>query len=67
MSMLSRELALLLASTCFIFSFVFKYIVLGAELIYISRDIIMFFAIYLLSKFLLYFVDKIIINHRKIM
>jgi len=67
MNLSYRELALLLSTTAFILSFVGKFLIYDVKLTYISRDIIMFFAIYFISKNLLFMVDKLIINFRKIM
>jgi len=62
-----RELALLLAVTVFLFSFVSKFILYDVKLTYIVRDIIMFFSVYLISKNIFFMIDKLIMNYRKIM
>lgn len=67
MNLSYRELALLIASTVFIISFVMKFIILDVKLTYMPRDIIMFFAIYMIAKNLFFMVDKLLMNFRKIM
>jgi hypothetical protein len=67
MNLSYRELSLLLATVVFMMSFVVKFLIYDVKLTYISRDIIMFFAIYLIAKNLFFMIDKLIINYRKIM
>jgi len=67
MNLSYRELSLLLATVIFLVSFVMKFLIYDVKLTYITRDIIMFFAIYLISKNLFFMIDKLIINYRKIM
>lgn len=67
MNLSYREMALLLSSTVFITSFVVKFIIFDVKLTYMIRDIIMFFAIYLIAKSLFFMIDRILINFRKIM
>lgn len=67
MNLSYRELSLLLATVVFMLSFVVKFLIYDVKLTYISRDIIMFFAIYLIAKNLFFMIDKLIINYRKIM
>ncbi len=50
MNLSYRELSLLLATVVFLLSFVAKFLIYDVKLTYISRDIIMFFAIYLIAK-----------------
>lgn len=67
MNLSYRELALLISSTAFIISFVMKFIILDVKLTYMPRDIIMFFAIYMIAKNLFFMVDRLLMNFRKIM
>lgn len=67
MNLSYRELALLISSTVFVLSFVMKFIILDVKLTYMIRDIIMFFAIYMIAKNLFFMIDRILINFRKIM
>jgi len=67
MNLSYRELALLLSSMAFIASFIVKFLLYDVKLTYISKDIIMFFAVYLIAKNLFFMIDKLIINYRKIM
>ncbi|MCD8553917.1 hypothetical protein [Seleniivibrio sp.] len=67
MNLSYREMALLLSSTVFITSFVVKFIIFDVKLTYMIRDIIMFFAIYMIAKSLFFMIDRILINFRKIM
>jgi len=67
MSMVSREIALLLASMAFIVSFTYKFLIQQVSLTYVFRDFIVFFAVYFIAKTLLLMVDKLILNFRKIM
>lgn len=67
MNLSYRELALLLSSTVFIISFVMKFVIFDVKLTYMMRDIIMFFAIYMIAKNLFFMIDRILINFRKIM
>jgi hypothetical protein len=67
MNLSYRELSLLLATLAFMVSFVAKFVLFDVKLTYVGRDIIMFFAIYFIAKNLLFMVDKLIINFRKIM
>lgn len=62
-----RELSLLLATVAFLLSFVVKFLIYDVKLTYIGRDIIMFFAVYLIAKNIFFMIDKLIINYRKIM
>jgi len=67
MNLSYREMALLLSSTVFMTSFVVKFIIFDVKLTYMIRDIIMFFAIYMIAKSLFFMIDRILINFRKIM
>jgi hypothetical protein len=67
MNLSYREMALLLSSTVFLASFVVKFIIFDVKLTYMIRDIIMFFAIYMIAKSLFFMIDRILINFRKIM
>ncbi len=67
MNLSYREMALLISSTIFIISFVMKFVILDVKLTYMFRDIIMFFAIYMIAKNLFFMIDRILINFRKIM
>ncbi len=67
MNLSYREMALLLSSTVFMISFVVKFIIFDVKLTYMIRDIIMFFAIYMIAKSLFFMIDRILINFRKIM
>jgi len=67
MNLSYRELSLLLATLVFLVSFVAKFLIYDVKLTYVARDIIMFFAIYLISKNIFFMIDKLIINYRKIM
>jgi len=67
MNLSYRELALLIATCVFLGSFVMKFLIYDVKLTYISKDIIMFFVIYLIAKNLFFMIDKLIINYRKIM
>jgi len=67
MNLSYREVALLISSTLFIISFVMKFVILDVKLTYMTRDIIMFFAIYMIAKNMFFMIDRILINFRKIM
>lgn len=67
MNLSYRELSLLLALTTFLASFIMKFLIYDVKLTYMIRDIILFFAIYFIAKNVLFRVDKLIINYRKIM
>ena len=67
MNLSYREMALLISSTLFVISFVMKFVILDVKLTYMIRDIIMFFAVYLIAKNMFFMIDRILINFRKIM
>ncbi|MGE4497393.1 MAG: hypothetical protein AB7E48_05890 [Deferribacterales bacterium] len=67
MNFLHRELALMLATVAFVSSFVYKFFLLEVKLTYVTRDIIMFFIIYYVTEKLFLYIDKIMINYRKIL
>jgi hypothetical protein len=64
---LHRELALVIATIAFVVSFVYKFFLLEVKLTYVTRDIIMFFIIYYVTEKLFLYIDKIVINYRKIL
>lgn len=67
MNFLHRELALVIATIAFVVSFVYKFFLLEVKLTYVTRDIIMFFIIYYVTEKLFLYIDKIVINYRKIL
>lgn len=67
MSFLHREIALMIATVAFVMSFVYKFFLHEVKLTYVTRDIIMFFIVYFVTEKLFLYIDKIMMNYRKIL
>ena len=65
MNLLSRILALMLASVIFISLFVYQYFFVGINLELFIRDVVVFTGIYLCAKFLFGYIESIFELERK--
>jgi hypothetical protein len=65
MNFVHKELALMLATVAFVVSFVYKFFLIDVKLSYMLRDVIMFFIIYYICEKLFFYIDRIMLNYRK--